>query len=207
MNEYIQIFENIVIRIKDEGLLFSIITVFLLAFFPNLRFWIFLVFILAWIYLIALNTPKAIEEKDYFEKFNELSVHSWKKEIIEDSTVWFSCRDGSYSIEIRHSADEIINPNFNESWTNFFANPHASIRKVWLRVNGVKIKQLTFVYCDGARILMPLPKKRIKHGEIVYILDKRTLDYKLGKIIGDFYIYESLDKLAEKLQLRIVPGS
>ena len=48
---------------------------------------------------------------------------------------------------------------FSEEWTRRFPDKMgSSAYPVGLKVQGVEIKELTFVSCDGGRIFVPMPK-------------------------------------------------
>ena len=76
--------------------------------------------------------------------------------------------------------------------------------KVYLSINGNKIKQFIFVAVDGGRIFVPLTKF-INNGNGIrkYYWEKNSLDFKIGKIIGEFYIYNSIEEIAKRSKIEI----
>jgi len=57
-----------------------------------------------------------------------------------------------------------VSGNFTESWTAKFADPSASLVKVWLRYRGQVVYDVPCVVTDGGRYLLPLPERDGKGG-------------------------------------------
>lgn len=156
---------------------------------------------------ISLQARRVISEPLIFtsaEKnlsgFETLLRHSWVKEIIGAREVWISEVDNMFQIELGQKVDE-----FHEEWTRKFANSKVSnAYSVLLKIQGVEIKELTFISCDGGRVFVPIPKVHfIRKNERRFEYDRNSLEYRIARIIGQFHIFESLDGLAEYCGIQI----
>jgi len=200
-----KILRDTISRIKNELLLFSVVIIILLTFVRyELRFFILLVYIigsLLYVLIIFIRSYYKKPSKRYIDNFkNLLDRFAWKKEFIDYKETWLCEEDNSYQIEI--SRERI---NFKESFTNVFPDKDGSCRiPVYLKVNGNRIKEMQFIMCDGGRIFIPLPEIKMENNKRIWFLKKTSLRYKLGNIIGDFYIYENIDKIAERSGIRIL---
>lgn len=129
-----------------------------------------------------------------------LNNSTWRKENIDDSEVWICESDETYQI---HSKDNY--ENFTETWTQIYPNKFGSKKhSVLLKIKGISIKEITFVYCDGGRISVPLPELEIINEKQIFYWDVNSLECKIGKVIGHFYIYNSIEGVARqsKIELR-----
>src|SRR5574341_1474183 len=124
--------------------------------------------------------------------FESLLKYSWAKEFIGGREIWISEVDNMFQIELSDK-----DRDFNEEWTRRFPDHENSFAfPVLLKVQGVEIKQLTFIACDGGRIVMPMPRITLVHEQRGFVYDRNSLEYKIGQIIGSYYIYETLDGVA-----------
>jgi len=196
-----KILKDVISRIKNELLLFSIATILIIILFNNYRYWILIVYILGCLFYTLFKFLKKKDNNNYLLNFNRFldDNHRWRKEIIDNKEIWFCEEDNSYQIEIGEK-----NNDFSEQWTRVYPDKNGSWSKnVYLRVNTLQIKQFLFIYCDGGRILVPLPNRELVNGELSFWFDKDSLEYKIGKIIGDFYIYTSLEGVAKTSNIQI----
>ena len=197
----INLFRDIIRKIEDELLLFSAATLLLVIFFNEYRYWIFALYLIA---VIGFVIYKIFEQKrpdnKYIERFEQLlTTSSWRREIIDATEIFICETDNNYQVEIGNSTS-----SFTEPWTQVYSASHNSTRaSVYLRVNANRIREMTFVYCDSARIFVPLPKTRTENGNRIFYWSRNSLDYKLGKVVGDFYIYESMEGIARMSNIRI----
>ncbi len=162
-------------------------------------------FSLSWLPSLDFSLPstKRREEKN-LRRFEELVDRAqWRKEIIGHDQVWICEEDNTFQIDLSAEREE----GFSEDWTNVYPNKTAFFKPVWLKVGGVTIKELKYVYCDETRIFVPLPRKVAdKHTpqSYRYEWDRRALDFKVAKIIGHYHIYETIEGVAKVSKISIV---
>ena len=129
--------------------------------------------------------------------FESLLKYSWVKEFIGGREIWISEVDNMFQIELGNN-----DRNFNEEWTHRFPDHENSFAfPVTLKIQGVEIKQFTFIACDGGRIVVPMPRNSLIHEKRVFIYDRHSLEYKIGQIIGSFYIYQTLERVASHAEI------
>jgi hypothetical protein len=134
--------------------------------------------------------------------FKELlkDTDEWKKEWIDDKEVWMYQQDAVFQITVEDDYHD-----FMESWTQVYPDKFGSHRySVNLRINNTIVKQLPFVACDGGRISVPLPVKRVIEGEAKYFWHQNSIDFWVGMIVGSFYIYNSLFGIASMSKIEII---
>lgn len=131
---------------------------------------------------------------------NYVRDYNWNKEFINHKEFWICEHDSSFQIEISHEPEE-----FSEEWTQVYpASNQSSKRDIYLVINGSRIKSYIFVSADGGRIFVPLPRKEVdEKGTVKYYWESNSLDFQIGKIIGEFYIYKSIEKIAERSTIEI----
>jgi len=133
-----------------------------------------------------------------FEKY--LGGSKWREELIDGKEIWVCESNNLYQIEI---GDKVR--DFSEEWTKVYPGELESwLHYATLKVKGVAIKQIPFISCDGGRINVPMPEKKVKDDKRIFYWDKKSLEYKVGKIVGSFYIYENLEGVAEMSKIKIV---
>jgi len=145
---------------------------------------------------------KNIEIKNNLKRFENFIVDSkWEKEYIDNKEVWVCNDESTFQIEIS-SKSEV----FSEEWTKVFPDKVNSGKcKVSLVINGNKIKETYFVYADGYRIFVPLPKIKYNENNKRYLYWERdSLEYKMAQIIGEFYDYNSLEGVAGRTNIKIL---
>jgi len=132
-----------------------------------------------------------------FEKLIE--IERWKKEFIDNREIWVCEIDNTYQVEVGEKGRD-----FTEAWTQVYPDKFgSSFYPVYLKINGVTIKQLSFVTCDGGRIFVPLPESKFKDKTQTFHWQIQSIAFKVGKIIGSFYIYNSLEGIAEASKILI----
>lgn len=135
-------------------------------------------------------------------RFEELLVSSpWSCEEINGKEVWVCNYDAFYQIEVGEQERR-----FSEEWTRVYPAANESwLFNVTLTIQGVAIKQVSFVNCDGGRIRVPVPQCEVENDSIAYYYwVKDTLDWKLASLIGKYYIYKSIQEVARMSNIRIV---
>jgi len=142
----------------------------------------------------SAQTPNNIKT---FEKHVEES--SWSKEFIGDKRVWICDDDNAFQIEADDNSED-----FTEKWTTVFPDRNGSgKREVYLSINGTRIKSYIFVWADGGRIFVPLPELESNNDEVTYYWERNSLDFKIGKIIGNFYIHKTIEGVAKIAKIEI----
>lgn len=56
---------------------------------------------------------------------------------------------------------------------------------------------------DGGRIFVPLPEQETENNKIKYYWKKHSLQFKVGRVIGHYYIYDSLEGVARQSKIEI----
>jgi hypothetical protein len=91
-----------------------------------------------------------------FEKLLE-DADNWVREWIDYKEIWAYKHDAIYQIEIDDAYHK-----FTESWTRVYPDEFDSDRhSVNLKINNTIIKQIPFISCDGGRINVPMPERRV----------------------------------------------
>ncbi|OGE18135.1 hypothetical protein A2769_02720 [Candidatus Daviesbacteria bacterium RIFCSPHIGHO2_01_FULL_37_27] len=149
----------------------------------------------------SIVSKKQIGNVNDLKKFEFLLENaSWSKEFIDDKEYWVCNEDVMFQIEM---CDDYR--DFTEKWTQVYPDKFGSGRRsVNLKIYGVTIKQIAFIFCDGGRISVPMPRVKTVNEGIMYYWEKKSLDYKLTKVIGNFYIYEDLEGVAGMSKVEIV---
>jgi hypothetical protein len=133
--------------------------------------------------------------------FESLLKHSWVREMIGDGEVWISEVDNLFQIEVDRRDGA-----FSEEWTRRFPDAGgSSAYPVFLKVQGVEIKQLVFISCDGGRIFVPRPAATpTGDRQLSFSFERNSLEYRVGQIIGQFYIYNTLEGVAQMAGIAVL---
>lgn len=138
------------------------------------------------------NFENRLNEKNELKYFEELlESGSWKKNLINESIYWVSDKDHTCQIEIIN--DEI---NYNHPWALRNPSKSAMVCTVYLTHNSLKIKKLRFLSIDDGRLFVPKPERKPSNNE--YFLKRDSIEFKISKIIGRYYIYDNLEIFAQK---------
>lgn len=143
--------------------------------------------------------------EEYFKSM--LSSGDWELRGIGGNRSWVCRQDSNLIIEEDDETEK-----FDEDWTKPFPDPQAFKFTVRLKRNGSVFKEMIFISVDGHRITVPLPRVIATSGQPItnpipiYFWDKNTIDYKVGQIIGAYYIYENLQGVAKHCGVEIVNG-
>jgi hypothetical protein len=150
---------------------------------------------------VAKPTHSQKSEGDNIEKFEYLleSAH-WDKEFIDEKEVWICKKNPLYQVE---ECDD--HSDFTEQWTQVYPDKFGSGKfSVNLKIWGVTVKQLTFVFCDGGRISVPVPRMKVVNDQLLYYWVENSIEFKLGQKIGNFYIYGDLQGIAAMSKIEII---
>lgn len=157
--------------------------------------------------------PKKEKSKlELFEQYIEKEV--WYNEDIDHEKRWICKKDELYQIHEKQDYED-----FSEPWTQVYPDALWSWKhSVHLVYNNNIIKTFTFIYCDGWRISVALPKmesdekNNIWEGKdklgwgyknISFYWIKDSFDYKLTKLIWSFYIYDWIEWIAKSSKIKI----
>lgn len=133
----------------------------------------------------------------YFETLVEKAL--WKKEFIDHKEIWVCETDNTFQIETGHRGDE-----FREIWVEVYPDINSYRYSIYLKISDTVIKELTFISCDGGRIFVPMPERKLEGEKIIYQWHRNSLPFKVCKIIGNYYIYKNIEDIAERSKIQIV---
>jgi hypothetical protein len=130
----------------------------------------------------------------------------WYEQYIGNKKIWICEKDNLCQIHEQNDYGD-----FSDSWTQVYPDKFGSGKhSVDLIYDGNHIKRFTFVYCDGARINVVLPRFDINNSNYDVKEDNRifywitdSLDYKLMKLIGFFYAYETPEAIAKRSKIEL----
>lgn len=163
-----------------------------------------------------LDEQRAVKpkrQKSQLETFEDYIVNKqWTEQELDGDTVWICETDNLYQIHSRGDYDE-----FSEPWTQVYPDKNGSGKhSVDLVYAGTIIKRFTFIYCDGGRISVVMPELYIAPEHRIpnkdwndktdyreYIWEKDSIKFKLMKLIGSFYIYNSPEGVAKHSNIKI----
>ena len=129
-----------------------------------------------------------------------LESSKWTKSLIDQHTIWICDDDNTFQIEESQERRD-----FREPWTTIYPDRSSSASPVYLRIGPVVVKELTFISMDGHRIFVPMAELRpVGDDEVEYFWNRNSLQVKVCKIIGEYYIYENLDGVARRSRVAIV---
>jgi hypothetical protein len=137
----------------------------------------------------TVTSPADVGNLAAFEEM--LESHTWSKEVINHKELWICYSDSAYQIEIGEESGPL-----REAWTICYPDPSAFMCAVYLKINGSPIKEVTFVTLDGGRILVPLAEIKVEENERKYFWTRDSLVFKVGKVIGRYYIHPSIEAIA-----------
>jgi hypothetical protein len=135
----------------------------------------------------------------HFEQLVEKA--NWRREFIGNVEAWVCEEDNTYQIDLSSEWRD-----FSEDWTDVYPNKKAYFKPVLLKINGVAIKEVNFIYCDEARIFVPLPRRVVHSNYKTYHYEwyRNRLDFKLAQIIGHYHVYETIEGIAKISNITIV---
>ncbi|MCH8034479.1 MAG: hypothetical protein IH950_12095 [Bacteroidetes bacterium] len=147
------------------------------------------------------NLEKKLKSKNTLEDFEGMLEKSeWNKEYIDGQTFFIAKEDNTFQIELGEKFRQ-----FTERWTKVYPDPNSSASPVYLKISNNIIKEFTFISMDGGRIFVPMPDIRAIDDETVeYFWNLNSLEVKVYNIVGEFYIYESIDRVAKRSKIEVV---
>lgn len=136
---------------------------------------------------------------NYFEHM--LTASKWEERYIGNVVTWICPGDSSLKIVIPDSTEEFI-----EAWTERYPDPRGRRTDIQLRVNDSTISELPFIHLDGGRILVPMPRQVFVGSTPSYFWESDSVEFKVGLIVGHYYIHKSVEGIASISGISIVKG-
>jgi hypothetical protein len=129
-----------------------------------------------------------------------LRTSTWTKSFVGHAEIWIAEVDNTFQIEQGESTRE-----FRERWTTVYPDPNSTAYPIYLKINGTTIKELTFISIDGGRIFVPMAEVRLDAaGTQEYFWNINGLEVAVCRIIGSYYIYETLEGVARTSKVVLV---
>ena len=136
---------------------------------------------------------------NYFEHM--LTASTWEQTYLNDLVTWTCPKDVTLKIVVPDSTDDFIEP-----WTERYADKRGRRTDVQLRVNDSTIAELPFIHLDGGRILVPMPRRVVVDGAHTFFWERDSIEFKVGKVIGHYYIHDSIEGIAKISDISILRG-
>ena len=143
-------------------------------------------------------------ERTYRKFIEFLGTAQWSQWNLENEEVWTCEEDAIYQIVVPRR-DFSERDKFDEEWTRGFPNPSTSRQPVQLRIAGTTIMELIFVYLDGARYFVPMPRIKVEGEEkrsFYWVRD--SVEYKVHQIVGYLHLDPSLEAFALRKGIEVV---
>lgn len=144
---------------------------------------------------------KDLRPKTTLRDFEDmLASSSWSKTHIDNNEYWIANDDNMFQIEIGERSQD-----FTERWTKLHPDPNSASYPIYLKIAGVITKELTFISADGGRIFVPMPGVRpLPDGTVDYFWNLSSLEVRVCRIVGEYYIYDNLEGIARRSNVSIV---
>lgn len=124
---------------------------------------------------------------------------TWSAHYIGQAHIWTCDDNATFQIEV---GDD--DRPFDEPWSRGFPDRNTTRYSVYLKIGEATFKQLTFVSLDGGRINVPIPKQVTIDDAVTYVWDPNEVAFAVGRIIGTFYIYEDIERVARRCRIEIL---
>jgi hypothetical protein len=146
------------------------------------------------------NLSRKLRPKTTLQDFEQLLESSaWGVESVDGREVWISEIDNTFQIVQGERGDE-----FTEEWTARHPDPHSWSYPIYLKINGIVIKELRFISVDGGRIFVPMPEVRAVDGKRNFFWRTSSIEFKVGRVVGSYYRYDDLYGVAKRSKIEIV---
>ena len=133
--------------------------------------------------------------------FNEIIMFIADALIGGSKEVWIAELDNTVQIEVAQDGSD-----FKESWTTVYPDCNSKSYSVFLKIGETVIHELTFISMDGGRIFVPITTPRaIPGGGVEYFWDLSDLKTAVCRVIGRYYIYETIEGVAEQSKITLKP--
>lgn len=134
---------------------------------------------------------------NYFEHM--LTASAWEKNYLNDTVTWTCPKDVTLKILVPDSTDDFVEP-----WTERYPDKRGRRIDVQLKVNDSTIAELLFISLDGGRILVPMPRRVVTDGVQIFFWERDSIEFKVGQVIGHYYIYNSIEGVAKISDISIL---
>lgn len=129
-----------------------------------------------------------------------LEASTWAKNIVDHVEVWIADRDNTFQI-VRSEQSQ----HFAERWTKAYPDQNSSAYPVYLKIGASVIKEVTFISMDGGRIFVPMADLRpLENNAVEYFWNLESLEVRLCRVIGEYYIYKNLEGVARVSKITLV---
>lgn len=129
-----------------------------------------------------------------------LEASDWNEHYINETEIWIAEQDSTFQIERGERSGE-----FSERWTKTFPDQNGSAYPVYLKISGTVIHQLRFISLDGGRVFVPMPELRpVSNGEVEHFWNFGSLEVKVARVIGSYYIHKTLEGVAKAARVALV---
>lgn len=144
---------------------------------------------------------EVLKSRNTLSDFEDLLRNSaWTKSFIDEAEIWMADANSTFQIECGENTGE-----FKEVWTSVYPDPNSTACSVYLKINGVTVKELKFISMDGGRIFVPMAGVRFNdEGEAEYFWNLNSLEILVCRVIGSYYIYESIEGVARASKIALV---
>lgn len=167
---------------------------------PN---WFGILILALWIALFFIY-KNWIATKDEFDFF--ITHSHWEFKLFDNTQTWI-CEDTD---EYQLVEWNVVVEKFQEEWTRIFPdNNNNASYQLFLKRNGIIVREFTWVSCDGGRVWMPIPERK-NHCESVgwtcqmeYFFQKNSLNYRMLLKIWVSWSETSFDRLFERAKIYI----
>ena len=144
-----------------------------------------------------------ISTKDEFDFY--ITHWVWEKKLFDHVQTWI-CKDtDEYQLVEWNTVVE----NFKEIWTDIFPdNENNFSYQLFLKRNGIIVREFTWVSCDGGRVRMPIPDRK-NHWKnkreciMDYFFLKDSLEYRMLQKIWNYWSEDSFERLFEQAKIKI----
>ena len=145
---------------------------------------------------------EGLRPKNTLRDFEQiLQSSTWSKATIDNTETWLADQDNTFQV-VRGERSR----DFKERWTAVYPDPNSSAYPVLLKIAGTVVKEITFISMDGGRIFVPMPDIRpTGPGTVEYFWNLQSLEVKVCRVIGDYYIYKDLEGVARTSKVTLVP--
>ena len=142
-----------------------------------------------------------LRQQNTLQDFEQLlGSSSWQETAINHSRIWVCDSNNTFQIEKGERARDLT-----ERWTTVYPDRNSSAYPIYLKIGGVIVKELLFISMDGGRIFVPMAEVRpTGNDKVEYFWNINSLEVKVCRIVGDYYIYNDLEGIAKMSHVAIV---
>jgi hypothetical protein len=142
-----------------------------------------------------------LKPRNTLEEFERrLETATWTKQFIDHVETWVCDADNTFQVIHGERTRD-----FTERWTTVYPDRSAAAYPIFLKIGGVVVKELTFISMDGGRIFVPMAEIRpAGEGSVDYFWNLNSIEVKVCRVIGSYYIYETLERVAKHSKIELV---